>query len=76
MRKATLPANYTFTAADAGVHTFSATLKTAGTQSINGRGYATPALTGTERGITVKPAAASKFLIRPRPASDPACPSA
>src|SRR5262249_41805642 len=32
--KAALPEDYTFTVADAGVHTFSATLKTAGTQSI------------------------------------------
>src|SRR5205807_1037629 len=30
-----VPANYTFVAADAGVHSFSATLKTAGTQSIS-----------------------------------------
>src|SRR6185437_11915762 len=32
--QAGLPASYTFTAADAGVHTFTATLKTAGTQSV------------------------------------------
>ncbi len=32
--QAGLPSSYTFTAADAGVHTFSATLKTAGSQSI------------------------------------------
>src|SRR5207245_2727568 len=32
--QATLPANYTFVSGDGGVHTFSATLKTAGTQSI------------------------------------------
>src|SRR5262249_13155576 len=32
--QAALPADYTFTAADNGVHTFTATLKTAGTQSI------------------------------------------
>jgi len=31
--QAVLPANYTFTSSDAGRHTFSATLKTAGTQS-------------------------------------------
>jgi hypothetical protein len=61
--KASLPANYTFTAADAGVHTFSATLKTAGTQSITVKDTTTTSLTGTDGGITVKPAAASKFLI-------------
>src|SRR5437879_5541030 len=32
--QAALPANYTYTSTDAGVHTFSATLKTAGTQSL------------------------------------------
>ena len=32
--QAVLPANYTFTAGDGGVHTFSATLKTAGSQSL------------------------------------------
>jgi hypothetical protein len=61
--KAVLPANYTFTAADAGVHTFSATLKTAGTQSITATDSATGGLTGTDGSIWVKPAAASKFLI-------------
>jgi hypothetical protein len=62
--KAVLPANYTFTAADAGTHTFSATLKTAGTQSITARDTATANLSGTDGGITVKPAAARKFLLR------------
>jgi hypothetical protein len=61
--KGVLPANYTFTAADAGVHTFSATLKTAGTQSLSATDTTTASLTGTEAGITVNPAAASKFLI-------------
>jgi FG-GAP-like repeat/FG-GAP repeat len=61
--KASLPADYTFTAADAGVHTFSATLKTAGTQSITATDTVTAGITGTDGGITVKPAAASKFLI-------------
>lgn len=54
--QAGLPASYTFTAADAGVHAFSATLRTAGTQSINVRDL-TGALTGSEMGITVSPAA-------------------
>jgi hypothetical protein len=60
--KAALPANYTFTAADAGVHTFSAILKTAGTQAITATDT-TAGLTGTEGGITVNPAAASQFVI-------------
>jgi hypothetical protein len=61
--KAILPANYTFTPTDAGVHTFSATLKTAGTQSITATDTMTSFLAGTEAGITVTPAAASKFIL-------------
>jgi hypothetical protein len=62
-RQAVLPADYTFTAADAGVRTFSATLKTAGTQSITARDTTKSTLTGTDAGITVNPAAASKLII-------------
>lgn len=61
--KAVLPANYTFTAADAGTHSFSATLRTSGTQSITAADTVAASLLGTEGGITVNPAAASKFLI-------------
>jgi hypothetical protein len=61
--KAVLPANYTFTAADAGTHLFSATLKTAGTQSITVVDTVTASFVGTEGGITVTPAAASQFII-------------
>ncbi len=61
--KATLPANYTFTAGDAGVHNFSAALKTAGTQSITAADTVTTRLTGTDGGIFVNPAAASQFII-------------
>jgi hypothetical protein len=60
---ASLPANYTFTANDAGVHTFSATLKTAGTQSITATDTTTVSITSTDGGITVNPAAPSKFVI-------------
>jgi len=61
--KALLPANYTFTAGDAGKHTFSAALKTTGTQSIAAADTLASALTATEGGITVNAAAASKFII-------------
>jgi ELWxxDGT repeat protein len=61
--KAALPANYTFTTADAGKHTFSATLKTSGTQSITVTDTTMGSLTGTDGGITVSPAAASKFIL-------------
>jgi len=63
--QAVLPADYTFTAADAGAHTFSngVILKTAGTQTITVKDATMASLTGTDGGITVNPAAASKFLI-------------
>jgi hypothetical protein len=63
--QAGLPADYTFTAADAGVHTFlsAATLKTAGPQSITVTDKATPSLTGSESAIAVAPAAASRLVI-------------
>ncbi|MDB5352047.1 MAG: hypothetical protein JWN86_3294 [Planctomycetota bacterium] len=60
--QAGLPASYTFTAADAGVHAFSATLRTSGTQTITARD-ATGALTGTQLGIAVSPAALSGFRL-------------
>jgi hypothetical protein len=58
-----LPANYTFTAADAGVHTFSATLKTAGAQSITVQDAANAAILGSETGIAVTAGAAARFLF-------------
>jgi hypothetical protein len=45
------------------VHTFIATLKTAGTQSLTITDTAAASLTGTDAGITVNPAAASQFII-------------
>jgi hypothetical protein len=61
--RAVLPANYTFTTGDAGKHTFSVTLKTAGSQSITATDTATGSITGKASGIVVNPAAASKFLL-------------
>src|SRR5206468_291784 len=58
--QAVLPADYTFVAGDAGVHAFSATLKTAGTQFMTAIAVG---MTGTEGSIMVAPAAASKFII-------------
>ncbi len=60
---ALLPAPYTFTSADAGTHTFSVTLETAGSQSITVTDSSTSTLTGTETGITVQPAALAKLLV-------------
>jgi hypothetical protein len=67
--QAVLPADYTFTAADAGAHTFSATLKTAGTQSITAADSTKFGLTGTEGGITVNGAAASTMSVAGFPSS-------
>jgi hypothetical protein len=61
--QAVLPVNYTFTAGDAGVHTFSATLKTAGAQSLTATDTATAAITGTQSAILISAAAATHFQI-------------
>src|SRR5207244_4472048 len=58
-----LPGDYTFTAADQGVHRFSTTLITASAQSITASDPAFPGTTGSAAGITVSPAAASKLLL-------------
>jgi uncharacterized delta-60 repeat protein len=61
--KAVLPSNYTFVAADAGVHSFSAILKTAKTQSITAKDTVTSSIAGSQTGITVTPAAASQIRV-------------
>jgi len=67
--QAALPANYTFTATDAGVHTFSITLKTAGSDSLSATDNTTSTLTGSQGSITVNPAAASTLVFSGFPAS-------
>ena len=59
---ASLPSAYTFTGADAGVHTFSNayTLKTAGTRRITAT---SGAVTGQSGGITVDPGAATTLAV-------------
>jgi hypothetical protein len=61
--KAVLPGNYTFTAADAGMHTFSATLKTAVAQSLTATDTVNAAITGGQGSILVNPAAASRLVL-------------
>ena len=61
--QAVLLANYTFTAAGAGKHDLSVTLKTAGTQSITATDTVTSGLTSSQTGITVNPAAARVLVI-------------
>jgi hypothetical protein len=68
--QAVLPANYAFTSTDAGVHTFSATLKTAGTQSVTVKDTTTTSVfSGSRSGIMVTPATASQLQISGFPAS-------
>ena len=59
-----LPSSYSFTAGDAGSHTFSdVVLKTAGSQTITATDSATGSITGTSDTIDVVPAAASQVVI-------------
>jgi uncharacterized repeat protein (TIGR03803 family) len=69
--QAGLPADYTFQASDQGVHTFTATLYTAGSQVITGTDTGNSSITGAEGGITVNPAAAARLVIS-GPSSVPA----
>ncbi len=66
--QAVLPASYTFTTADAGTHTFTATLKTAGTQTISLADSAN-SLSAAQTGIVVTVAAASSILVTGYPAT-------
>jgi hypothetical protein len=59
---AQLPADYTFTEADHGTHSFSATFETAGDQTVTATDTANPALTGSAP-VTVNPGAASQFNL-------------
>jgi hypothetical protein len=67
--QAGLPADYTFTAADNGTHTFTVTLKTAGTQSITVADTGPTAFSDTLGGISVSPAAAATFQVGGFPSS-------
>jgi hypothetical protein len=58
-----LPADYPFTAADNGTHSFQATLKTAGAQSITATDTAVGSFTGTQSGIVVTAAALSQLIL-------------
>jgi uncharacterized repeat protein (TIGR03803 family) len=60
--RAALPADYTFQSSDQGVHTFTATLYTAGSQSITGTDTSNNSITGVQ-GITVTAAAVTHLII-------------
>jgi RHS repeat-associated protein len=57
-----LPANYTFTAADGGVHTFTITLTRAGSRTLTATDTATGTITGSTP-LTVNPAAPDHFQV-------------
>src|SRR5262249_23993010 len=60
--QAVLPPSYTFTSGDAGSHTFAATFKSVGTQSLTATD-STNSLTGTQSGILVNPGVAVAFVV-------------
>jgi hypothetical protein len=63
---AVLPADYTFTAADKGVHAFSGglTLKTAGSRSVTATDTVTASIAGSQTAILVNPAAATTLTVK------------
>jgi streptogramin lyase len=70
--QAVLPADYAFTTSDAGVHSFSATLKTAGSQSLTAADKANAAIAGTQTGIAVAAATTHTLLVTGLPATSTA----
>ncbi len=66
---ATLPANYTFVAGDNGVHTFSGTLRTVGTQSITATDTVTASITGAQTSIVVQAGAPATLTPNNTPQS-------
>src|SRR5206468_3770061 len=54
---------YTYTATDAGAHTFSATLRTVGTRSLTATDTTTSSITETQSGITVNAGTFAKLQI-------------
>ncbi len=63
---AVLPADYTFTGGDQGVHQFTMTLKAAGSQSVTATDTSNGAVTGSAS-VTVSPAVASQLAFGQQP---------
>jgi hypothetical protein len=61
--QASLPGNYMFTVNDKGTATFTATLKTAGIQSLTALDSFNGSIIGSQTGISVTPAQASKLVL-------------
>ena len=70
--QAVLPANYTFTAANDGTHTFTVTFKTAGIEAITATDIVNQAIVGTEENFTVSPGAAKSLKVTGFPTTDTA----
>jgi subtilisin family serine protease len=68
--QAGLPTNYTFTTADAGVHTFTVTLKTAGVQSVTATDTVNQSIIGADENIWVQPALAQSLVVTGFPTTD------
>jgi hypothetical protein len=61
--QAVFPANYTFVSGDHGTHTFSAVLKTAGSQNIVATDTVTGSINGSQVSITINPAAPTQVRV-------------
>ena len=70
--QASLPADYAFTSGDAGVKTFSVTLKTAGNQTVAATDTVTPSITGTSPHHGLRPRGRCERLDRHCKPVDPA----
>jgi subtilase family serine protease len=66
--QAGLPLNYTFNTGDAGVHSFSITLYSAGSQSVTVTDMANSSITG-QAAVSVSPASPSKLVFGQQPTS-------
>ena len=67
--KAVLPVDTTFTAVDAGVHTFAASLATADSQTIVATDTVAGTIKGSQAGVVVTPGAAASFVVTGFPAT-------
>jgi hypothetical protein len=63
---AVLPSDYTFTASDAGVHSFNVTLSSFGLQSLTATDTVSPSTTGSQTGIFVTWPASTYTAVPPR----------
>jgi hypothetical protein len=61
--QAVLPASYTFTAGDAGVHTFTTTLKTGGSRTITATDTVQSSITGASNSIAVSGGSANHLTV-------------